>query len=69
MILQYEIIRFFDDSIYTRKTNIIKAEQDQRNLLKKIQQKLMINLGPDQKKVRIKKMIMKVHMFFMRVEN
>ena len=28
-------IRFFDDSIYTRKTNIIKAEQDQRNLLKK----------------------------------
>ena len=29
----------------------------------------MINLGPDQKKVRIKKMIMKVHMFFMRVEN
>ena len=32
---QYETIRFFDDSIYTRKTNIIKAEQDQRNLLKK----------------------------------
>ena len=31
---QYETVRSFGDSIYIRKANIVKAEEDQNNLLK-----------------------------------
>ena len=33
---QYEGIRFFDESIYTRKASIVRAEKDQRNLLENL---------------------------------
>ena len=33
---QYETIRSFGDSIYTRKANIVEAEADQNNPLKNI---------------------------------
>ena len=33
---QYETIRYFGDSFYTRKANIVKTEEDQSNLLKNI---------------------------------
>ena len=33
---QYEAIRFFDESIYTRKARVVGAEKDQRNLLENL---------------------------------
>ena len=33
---QYETIRSFDDSIYTRKSNMVEAEEDRSNILKNI---------------------------------
>ena len=33
---QYETLRSFGESTYTRKSNIVEAEEDQRNLLKDI---------------------------------
>ena len=62
------LLSSFGESIYTHKANIVEAEEDQSNLLK-IWSNIMINLDQDQKKARIKEGILKVHMFFVRVEN
>ena len=51
---QYETIRSFGDSIYTRKANIVETEADQNSLLKNIVE-FNENLGQDQRKVRNKK--------------
>ena len=65
---QYET-RPFSDNIYTVKTNIDEAEMVQRNLLKDIvkfnnKSRRRTIEGKDNKRI-----LMKVHMLFMKVEN
>ena len=65
---QYTTIRSFAERIYAGKVTIDEAEEDQSHLLK-IQQNLMKNPDQEQKKLRIKKILMKVYMFFMKDKN
>ena len=57
---QNQTIRYFGESIYTRKGHIVEAEEDQIYLLKN--QNLIIKLDQEERKVRIRKQIhLKVH--------
>ena len=66
---QYEAIRFFDDNVYTGKINRDEAEIGQSNLLKNIVEFTNKSRpgtieGKDKKEI-----LMKVHMFFVKLEN
>ena len=62
------MIRFFDDTIYTRQINIVQAEKNQSNLLNNIvefkKSRPKLKEGKDKKEI-----LMKVHMLNMKVEN
>ena len=67
--LQYEMIRSSPSSIFTGKINIDEAEMDQSNLLKNLVEfnntsRPTTIEGKDKKGI-----LMKVHMFFAKVEN
>ena len=66
---QYQTIRSFGESIYSGKINIDEAEMDQSSLLKylvgfKNKSRPRTIEGKDKKKI-----LMKVHMIFMKAEN
>ena len=66
---QYQTIRSFGESIYSGKINIDEAEMDQSSLLKNLvgfknKSRPRTIEGKDKKKI-----LMKVHMIFMKAEN
>ena len=66
---QYEMMKYFVDSIYTRKANTVKAEANQNNLLNNIVE-FKSKFRPRSKEDKDKKEIfMNLHMLLMRVEN
>ena len=66
---QYEIIRSFGEIVCTGKINIDETEMDQSNLLKKL---VEFNNKPRPRTIEgkdKKRILMKVHMPFMKAEN
>ena len=66
---QYETLRSFGESTYTRKSNIVEAEEDQRNLLKDIVEFNDKSRTRSKERKDKKYILMKAYMPFMKVEN
>ena len=66
---QYETIRSFAGSIYTRKASIVEVKEDQSNLLKNLVE-INNKHRPKNKESKDKKQILtKVHMLFAKVKS
>ena len=65
---QYETVRSFGESIYTRKASIVEVEEDQTNLLENL-----VEFGNKsrlkQRGYNKKEILMKVHMLFMDINS
>ena len=66
---QYETIRSFGESIYTHKASIVEAEENQSNLLESLVELNNKSRPKNHKGKDKKKILKKVHMLFMKVEN
>ena len=66
---QYETIRLFLESIYTGKINIDEAEMDQTNLLENLAKFDNKSRPISKEENEKKKILMKVHMLFIKVKN
>ena len=65
---RYETIRSCGNNIYTDKISIAEPEIDQSNLLKSLV-KFNNRSRPKKRKVKIKKVLTKVHILFMNIVN
>ena len=65
---RYETIRSCGNNIYTDKISIAEPEIDQSNLLKSLV-KFNNRSRPKKRKVKIKKVLTKVHILFMNIAN